>query len=521
VPGSLASALVSHPAVLFVVVAVVVLGVHRLAGRQTIARVHDRAVIPAALPLLAFCALTIWYTFQPAYFDAAEPTIPAVAAAFARGAPLYPALDAPERYAHVYGPVLFLIHALAIAIAGPGMAVSKAVGAAAALASLAAGYRVLMSAGTFRTALCGTATCAAVYMAFGNVTFWTRSDPLLLLCVSAALLAAEAPGGRSCVWMGVAAGLALNLKLTGPLYLAPAAAMLWVRHGRVSVWRMALIGALVGAAPFALQHVSLRHYVQYLALSAGNGIVPLTLRQNLEWSLLLCAPLAFVLRGAGRQRAWRAGVAAVVPALLLVSVAASKPGGGPFHLIPFVPTVVFLVLSGRAADQARASGSAGLLALVLTALVIAVPRQTIFLETVRGRDLSQALAEVRAFIQAHPGSRPAIGYAGTSHLSHVRPEVVFHSRRYLLDAPAVQEHRLAGLALPASTLQVIATCGIPVWLIPAAADQQVFSVPSAYAPKGPPRVFPEEFRALFLRRYARTSSTGLFDVWTCRPSPAS
>jgi hypothetical protein len=178
--------------------------------------------------------------------------------------------------------------------------------------------------------------------------------------------------------------------------------------------------------------------------------------------------------------------------------------------------VIFLVLSGRAAERGRYVTDAGLLAFAVTALVIAIPRQAIFLDTVRGRDLSQALAEVRAFRQAQPAARPGIGYAGTSYLSHVRPEVVFHSRTYLLDAPAIQEHRLAGLALPAATFEVIATCGIPVWLIPSALDEQVFAVPSAYAPNGPDQVFPDEFRALFLERYVRTSSTGLFDVWTCR-----
>jgi hypothetical protein len=235
--------------------------------------------------------------------------------------------------------------------------------------------------------------------------------------------------------------------------------------------------------------------------------------------VFLCAPLAIVVNATGRVPAWRAGVLSLVPVVLLVAVAGSKPGGGPFHLIPFVPVVMFLVVSARAADWDQASTRALMLAFALAALLVAIPEQAIFIETVRQRDLHQALTEVRVFMQTHPESSPAIGYAGTSYLSYVRPEVVFHSREYLLDVPAIQEHRLAGLPLPASTLHEIETCHVPVWLIPAG-EGQVFVVPSAYAPKGPQTVFPDEFRQTFLRRYERTSSTGSFDVWTCRAEPA-
>jgi hypothetical protein len=125
------------------------------------ARAPDNVVTAAAaLVLFAFCAIAIWYTLQPAYFDAAEPTIPAVAAVFAGGGPLYPALDAPERYAHIYGPVLFIIHALVLTMAGPGMAASKAVGAAAVFASLAAGYRAMKPAGGSGAATWGTSPSA-------------------------------------------------------------------------------------------------------------------------------------------------------------------------------------------------------------------------------------------------------------------------------------------------------------------------------------------------------------------------
>jgi len=133
---------------------------------------------------------------------------------------------------------------------------------------------------------------------------------------------------------------------------------------------------------------------------------------------------------------------------------------------------------------------------------------------VPGRNLEAAIADLRRFTDQHPERRVAVGYAGTSYLSHARPEVVFRTGDYLIDAPAVQEHRLSGLPLPESTMRAIAECRVEVWLIPQGAAP--FAVPSAYPPEALAEVFPEEFRRAFLGQYARTGEAGGFDVWACR-----
>ena len=57
-----------------------------------------------------------------------------------------------------------------------------------------------------------------------------------------------------------------------------------------------------------------------------------------------------------------------------------------------------------------------------------------------------------------PSKRIAVGYAGTSHLSHARTELVLRTGDYLIDAPAVQEHRLSGLQIPPATMRAIDDC---------------------------------------------------------------
>ena len=153
-------------------------------------------------------------------------------------------------------------------------------------------------------------------------------------------------------------------------------------------------------------------------------------------------------------------------------------------------------------------------AFAIAATAIAVPRQLIFIRTVSGRHLERAIADVRQFADETPSKRTAVGYAGTSYLSHVRPELVFRTGDYLIDAPAVQEHRLSGLEIPAATIRAIDDCRFDYWLLPD--DAQPFDVPSAYQPLGPESVFSAQFRLAFLRRYVRVSRTALFDVWECR-----
>ena len=467
--------------------------------------------------LAAYCATVVWYATRIEYMDPAEPTITAVAAVFNAGAPLYPALDAPERYALIYGPVLFLTHAAALAAVGPSILASKAVGATAVLASLVLVFLVCRKDAGTATALLAAAACALVYMGFGNVSFWTRSDPLLILCAAAALFAARARRWLpAAVLLGVVLGAAVNLKLTGPLYLLPAYGLALAGHGSRAVLLGAVVAMPVAVAPFLLPHVSFAHYREYFELAARNGLMAAIFRQTLGWSVFLCAPLALGLwtrrRNTGEPIALIA--ASVLVAFGIVSLAAAKPGGGPFHLLPFVPFLAYAVVRFSGDGLGHPAIRSLLLAFGVTATLFAVPKQATFIRTVRSRDLGPAVADARRFADQHRRRGVAVGYAGTSYLSHARTEAVFRTGDYLIDAPAVQEHRLSGLPLPSSTMNAIDDCRIGYWLIPA--DGEPFLVPSAYFPYGPPDVFPAEFRAAFLDRHVRTTRIGPFDVWECR-----
>ncbi len=512
--------LIRHPVVVFGIAWAVLLALAAFRrGTEPHLRGRRELTLGASLAAIAaYCAIVIWYTLTPSYFDAAEPTITSVAAAFAAGRPLYPALGAAERYAHVYGPALFLAHAGAFAVAGASILVSKAVGSLAAVLSLAIAFRIYQRrAGT--SAACNvSAVSALVFLSFSNVTFWTRSDPILILCTSIGLAAAltERPWVAMSA-LGLATGVALNLKVTGVIYLVPVFAIASSKHrGRV-VATAAGIAIVTGVVPFLVPRVSLFNYLDYLRLSARNGLLTAKLVENAEWCVFLLLPLLVTwmgIRNTRLQRETGRFLACLVSAIGLIAIVSAKPGGGAFHFLPFVPILGYAAIAVPRGTWDRSAALRLAAAFVMTALAIAIPRQAIFVRTVAKRHLGRAIADVRRFADEKPTKRIAVGYAGTSYLSHARPEMVFRSGDYLIDAPAIQEHRLSGLDIPATTIEAIDRCRFDYWLLPP--DAPPFAVPSAYYPLGPSEVFTEQFRSAFSGRYARVGHTALYDVWECR-----
>lgn len=471
----------------------------------------------AMLVALAYCSTALWYTGSLNYFDPAEPSVTAVAAAFSAGQPLYPPLNAAERYAHVWGPALFLTHAAAMAFAGASIAASKAVGASAALLSLGTLFFVFRRYADASVAIVACGLCALVYLGFSNVTFWSRADPLLLLAVAVGLVGAtQRRSTPAAVILGIAIGIAVNLKITGVFYLVPLFVVLHSSHGTRATAGAAGLTVALAIAPFLIPAVSFPNYVEYLQLSAKDGVVFQKVRQNLLWAAMLNAPLAVVWwRSRGHSQA--SPLSRATPALWvsmgIVALLGAKPGGGAFHLLPFVPVLAFACLTAApSVERSRMSAWIAVLAVIM--LVIAVQSQTAFIRTTAARQLGRVIQDLRRFADAEPGQRIAVGYAGTAYASYARPEIVFRTGEYWLDAQAVQEHRRAGLDLPAATLSRLEACAVEIWLVPR--HGEAFRVPNAYFPDGPSEVFPAEFLEVFLRRYGRTGATEFFDIWRCR-----
>jgi hypothetical protein len=472
--------------------------------------------------LLIYPVIAIWYATDWHFFDNAEPTIPAIGWLFYLGAPLYHATDAPERYALIYGPMTFVAHGVALAVFGPSITASKGLGIAAGILSLVLLYRAVRLHHSVLASATLVGICALLLLCFRHYSFWTRPEPLQLLSVSGALLAAATGRGNgSAALAGLAAGLMWNLKFTGPLYTAPVAALLYQRLGLKPAILALAVASLAAAAPFAcFPNVSLVNYLTWVQLSAHTGLLLHLLKQNIEWAAYLSLPilLSYFARAPEQRPATRTGLLliALFSSMAGVILSAAKPGAGPYHLLPFLPVVVYVVAlhtSGFSPVETRETiVPQATLAFLVVASCIAIAQQAQFVTTISARRLQDEADDIQRFVDKHEGA-VAMGYGQTEALSLLRPMLVFKYGTYLLDQPAVREHQLAGVEVPRTTAEALARCDVVYWLVPM--GESPFSGVNSYDAVAGAPLYPVEFRRTFAANHTRVDSTEYYDVWQC------
>ena len=477
-------------------------------------------VVAGFTGLLAYLSLVAWYAADAHFFDNAEPTIVSVAWIYQMGAPLYHGVDSAERYAHIYGPMVFMAHGAALKIFGPSIEVSKWLGAFAGFASLGFVFGAVKQHCSVSRAAALTGGCALLLLLFRHYTFWTRPDSLQLLCAAMALYFAAAHRSRSSsILVGVASGVLWNLKFTGPLYSFPVFALVHRRFGAPAAGLALATALLVAIAPFLLPNVSLNNYLGWVRLSGQTGLLLSLLRQNLEWAAFLTLPilLARLLSGrhVDRESDHREIRGALGLGLTLVVIAASKPGAGPYHLIPFVPVVVYLVAESVQRRPLQVTGSLTAQAAVAYVIVLGVLGMAQSAQLVRTMGPRRALHEVddiRRFLATHTG-RVDMAYGQTEALSLERPELTFRSNSYLIDQPAIREYQLEGLALPPQTIEAVRHCRVNYWLVPK--GERPFSGINSYAAVFVKPLYPAALQEAFTASHRLAEQTEYYDVWKC------
>lgn len=513
----------SHPLVLFLalfaIIRIIGFGSRHAWSRDT---GDARAILLpfTTLTLGVYLALVCWYLVQEQYADPAEPTIAAVAWLLRVGQPIYHALDSPERYSHIYGPLAFIIPSWSLALLGASIRASKIPGAVAAVAALVIVFALARGAAGRRNALVLTGVLAGLCLMFQNYTFWIRPDSLQLLGAATALFAVVAMGGAVIpgVVLGVATGLLIGLKITGAFYAVPAFALLLARRRYRSIIVAVLVACVVTVAPVVNDEVSFSNYMRWIRISAGNGIQLRGLRVNVEWALFLLLPLLPTLgrrsvRPEDRWLGW-----SLVGAMLVIVCAASKPGAGPYHLIPFLPVVIYG--TGLALQRIPETGgedsnhAAGVVAFLGSMAIVAFFQTSYFVWSASRIPGTPVVEDITRFAALHPSARIEMGYSDVNEaLTFVRPILVFRQGEYLLDAPAIQEYQMSGVELPGATLRAIEECQVDIWLI--AKGGQPFMIRNRYPATGYAPIFDPQFRLAFLNTYRRASATQYFDVWEC------
>jgi hypothetical protein len=496
-----------------------------LAGFILRKRLHRPAATPqrfvraaSVVALLYYAGVLAWYAMVPQQADYAEPTMTCLAWLFRIGQPVYHRLTSAERYSHMYGPMAFVLPGLALGVFGQSMFVAKAVGILSGGAALVFTWLTVRSAAERRVAVVACGICALQFLFFRNLTFWSRPDPLQLAAVACGLFAAvRLSGAPAILVISASAGILWNLKITGPLYSLPIFALLYTRAGTRDVM-VSAGGALVAAAlPFAaFGNVSWSDYMLWVRLSAQNGLRVAAVKENIEWAVFLLVPvLARLCDRRPLSREMRFGVTALLLAMCGVVVAASKPGAGAYHLVPFLPTLAYVTaVFWQETGDARGSQPAWQGPFVAALLFVAVIQQQYFLAIAGDPSVAASYADVRGYLEQHPGEQVAVGYTSAERMTFARTLAVFQTGRYLIDAPAVQEHQLSGLEVPQATYDAIRSCVVETWLIPK--EGRPFAVLNGYPTTGYRSLFPADFVAVFEEAYRVEDRTAYYDVWRCR-----
>ncbi|MCG6551290.1 MAG: hypothetical protein L7F77_03105, partial [Candidatus Magnetominusculus sp. LBB02] len=181
------------------------------------------------------------YLTSYAYADHVEPGIAAISWIFTKGRPVYPALESPDRYSFVYGPVLFIINGYIMKAFGASILTSKLGGVMAALLAVALSFLSFRKFSGVKTSFIAAALLILIFMDFPVVTFWQRSDPFIIFFVVLALYASS--GGsraRAVIVTGICTGICADLKLHSVLYFLPVAALLYTRFGLA--WGVGMYG---------------------------------------------------------------------------------------------------------------------------------------------------------------------------------------------------------------------------------------------------------------------------------------
>jgi len=467
-------------------------------------------------------AVAISYLVYPGYLDHGEPLVVMSSWRLLDGFPAYPAFDGPDLTSNIYGPITFLTHAVSFLLAGPGVASGKAASLAAVVAIPAVVFMTHKRRG-LPWAL-AAAILAAGFILLGLPTsIWNRPDPFLALLVAFSVWAMNAskpgrPDWGVCALIGLCGGLAVGFKLHAGLYFVPVVLLFCQARGFRAFALIGAVGAVTIALPFAFEPFSLTSFAAWFPLVTAKKTVFWLVAKVLRYLVFYATPVLFflaALRWANDaiDRAEVTYFGAFVVTVLIVLLAAVKPGSGWYYFFPFLAVVIDMIVRYSASVIRNRTVVLGGVAVLAAALVIlSVPVQKRFLRALHWDEARQITAEIDQVMAAYPGATIQMG-TGDSLVGYnktlYKSLLVFAGHPYTLDVAVAMETTASGVALSKAVRTSIENCHTQVWVVPA--GEFPFAMTGYY---GNP-VFDERFKDAFRGSYAKHRRFRYFDTWMC------
>jgi hypothetical protein len=488
------------------------------------------ALLVLAIALLAHLWLAVVYLFAPGFRDHIEPNTAVLAWLFYNGQAIYHPIDAAERYAFLYGPLAYMATGVLYGLFGASTFTAKLAGLICLVLTFAGVTAAVArtNAGKWMPVLIALGYIALLSLFFKNHSFWSKPDPFMMAATAFGLFACVL-NNRRAGWLlcGLCLGLAVNAKITGGIYFLPLLAWLFERDGFRAVIAAGLVAVTVMVLPFiALANISLVNYLTLLQAAGDHGISRTLLLENGLFLLLAAMPvLLFVCFeryqtgqfGLLMRHKWVSASALLAVSLILV--AASKPGSGPHHFLPFLPLLAFLTarvcmqVYGDAPAPAANYFWGSMLALLLAVVIKSSIALYYGLRIVNPQAGQEILADVTAISESYPASNIYMGYGDGSKYTRTfyRDQLAYNGNPYLIDASAMMDFQFSGLEIPAATTDKMLADSAAVWLIPA--GQEPFTIVNWYYRKTNGLLFDGRFRQAFDANFEKVASTPSFDVY--------
>ncbi len=527
---------------IFTIVALVSTKGIKLSFRLNSQRISIALMLVSFIPIFSYLVLVFIYLLLIDYADPAEANIASVAWLFHMRYPIYPALDAAERYINNYGPFLYIVQSFFLQIFQPSFFSSKVGGCLAGCLSLLFTFLTFKRHLKLPMAMVG---CAVIGLCFLSMTtasglltsaFWLRPDSFLLTCTAIAVFSLTFNRARLvAIVCAIALGISVNLKITAFLYFVPIYVLLFQRFGKVYT-----LGSLAGAvgvaiAPFVLfSQVSLGNYLTWLQQVKRKGVNPSQVIKNLLWMTYVSMPVAiaaFHLWGSKRSelKRWfkQSSIysASLIICIVINAITGASRGALENNMLPFVPLIAYslcqilqkLSFDGIISRKQFATSLVSLsftLAFIVSLTLTVYSTASPFVNRFFTAPGYAAVQDIHRFMKEHSKRAIAIGYGGANYqLSTYRPILVFANNPYLLDSASLMEMQTSGLNnTPQKTLQRISACQVQYWLIPK--GDNPFEIHSYYPPLQ--KLFSSKFRQTFSARYKRVGETKYYDTWACK-----
>lgn len=479
--------------------------------------------------LLVFAAIGGWYLVLDGFAGEVEPVVSSLSWLVQNGEPLYHDIDSPQRYSVLYGPSVFLTNGLFLDILGPSLMAAKMASILGVFGSLLFLYAALSRPGRSWIPILMTSLAALYLWSQGFAAYLVRPDALLLFAIGLALFTGVRSGRTlALISFAVMFGFAVNLKVHAAVYFIPLVTILAGRFGWRSVSAAGLGSLVVIAAPFVLHpQVSAANYISWLLNAMDQGLGNNSLFDTLQFTAYLLLPLAVILfaspRAAVLIRKHSLCLWSLVPAFLLTLVLAEKPGAGLVHLLPLIPTTLYLVgliLHDMVDDPTTvpsvnsSARQAALAAMVLTVFLAGTVNAYRAVRLVDWQ-IDQApnlSADVKGILDQFPelSIGMACGGENTSFRNTwLRPLLVFANQPLLVEPVSVMDCRLTGMEMPPETYKALEEGLVKLWLVPR--GQTPFSKRNWYEPHGP--LFSARFIKHFESLYTRSGHSRYFDFW--------